>query len=454
MAELTPAEQLLLELVNRARLDPDGEAARYGIRVNADLPAGTLAGGARQPLAPNALLADAARNHSNWMITYDIFSHFGAGNSLPGDRMKAAGYIFSGTWNWGENVAWSGTTGAAGLEAFTLQLHRDLFLSPSHRFTLLNGEFRELGTGIASGKFTSGGTTYNAVMGDESFALSGPDAFITGVAIHDFDGDNFYDIGEAHAGVAVTVSQAGSVVDTGSTASAGGYAVAFAGGMVDVTFSGGGLAKDITVTVEAGNQNAKIDLVNSQTIMSSASATLGAGANHLVLLGAANINGTGNDQANMIYGNAGANVIQGLGGHDVLLGGDGNDVLLGGEGNDILFGGCGTDVLTGGAGQDRFDFNSKLEAGRTCGTCDHITDFTSGYDVINLSAIDARAHRGGNQAFHWIGKKDFHDKAGELHFKKTGWGATISGDLNGDGKADFYIHLDYLSHINRADIIL
>ena len=60
MAELTPYEQLLLELVNRARLNPNGEAARYGIHVNEDLPAGTLDSSVRQPLAPNSLLADAA----------------------------------------------------------------------------------------------------------------------------------------------------------------------------------------------------------------------------------------------------------------------------------------------------------------------------------------------------------------------------------------------------------
>ena len=436
MAELTPYEQLLLELVNRARLNPNGEAARYGIRVNEDLPAGTLDSSVRQPLAPNALLADAALDHSNWMIDNNIFSHFGAGNSLPGDRIKAAGYVFSGTWNWGENVAWQGTTGTPNLEAFTLQLHRDLFLSPNHRFNILNGEFRELGTGIASGRFTSGGATYNSVMATENFALSGPAKFITGVAINDLDGDNFYDIGEAHGGVIVTVTHGGSPHGSDATASAGGYAVSFAGGSADVTFSGGGLPTGVTVSIEAGDQNAKVDLVNTQTVLSSATAELGAGAVNLVLLGAANIAATGNALANMICGNVGANVLNGM------------------DGDDTLVGGYDGDILTGGAGRDTFDFNSRSESGRAWGTFDTVTDFTSSIDVIDLSTIDARTHVRGNQDFRWIGTKDFHHKAGELHYQRVGSNLVVSGDINGDGKADISIHLENVSGLSRGDFIL
>lgn len=436
MAELTPYDQLLLELVNRARLNPAGEAARFGIRVNQDLPAGTIAGGDRQPLAPNSLLSDAALGHSNWMLNNDVFSHFGSGNSLPGDRMEAAGYRFSGLWNWGENVAWRGTTGSVNLESFTQQLHRDLFLSPSHRFTMLNGEFREAGIAIASGRFSSGGATYNAVMATENFAVSGSQKFITGVAIYDADGDTFYDIGEAHAGVIVTVSQGEAQSNAGTTASAGGYAVAFTGGLVDVTFSGGGLANTVTVTIDAGNQNAKVDLVNSRTVLSSATAVLGDGAADLLLLGAANIDATGNAIANTLRGNAGMNVLRGL------------------EGNDTLIGGNDGDLLTGGEGRDRFDFNARSDSGRAWGTFDTITDFASGVDIIDLYNIDARTNIGGNQAFRWIGSSDFHNKAGELRFQKAGSTIIVSGDLNGDGKADLSIHFENLSGIARGDFIL
>ncbi len=34
MADATAREQLILEMINRARMDPEGEAARYGISLN------------------------------------------------------------------------------------------------------------------------------------------------------------------------------------------------------------------------------------------------------------------------------------------------------------------------------------------------------------------------------------------------------------------------------------
>ena len=51
MALQTAQEQLVLELINRARLDPAAEAARFGIALNEGLPAGTISTAAKQPLA-------------------------------------------------------------------------------------------------------------------------------------------------------------------------------------------------------------------------------------------------------------------------------------------------------------------------------------------------------------------------------------------------------------------
>src|SRR5262245_35764838 len=147
MAELTAHEQLLLELVNRARLDPAGEAARYGIDLNQGLAAGTISAAPKQVLAPNANLAAAAQNHSQWMLNNDVFDHTGAGGSDPGDRMRGAGYSFSGTWRWGENISWRGTTGALNLTANIASHHEGLFESAGHRQNIL-GDFREIGVGV------------------------------------------------------------------------------------------------------------------------------------------------------------------------------------------------------------------------------------------------------------------------------------------------------------------
>ncbi len=432
MAVLTAYEQLLLELVNRARLDPAGEAARYGITLNAGLAAGSLTAGAKQALAPNELLVSSARAHSQWMINTDIFSHTGSGGSDPGDRMGAAGYAFTGSWTWGENIAWSGTTGTPNLLNYTNDLHKNLFLSPGHRVNILEGDFRELGTGIVSGPFKSGATTYNAVMASENFATSGSNFFVTGVTIADLDGDNFYDIGEARSGI--TMSITGGTSDT--TAAAGGYAATFAGGTAGLTFSGGDLATSVSVTIAAGLQNAKVDLLDANEILSSVSIALGDGAVSLGLLGVAALRGTGNDVANVIRGNKGANALDGRGG------------------DDFITGGAGRDVLTGGSGADKFDFNASTDSAKNATYRDHVTDFLRGADKIDLSTIDAMAGATGNQAFKWIATQAFHHKAGELHYVRSGANVIVEGDVNGDAKVDFQIQLNGVSALAAADFIL
>ena len=65
MAGFTAHEQLMLELINRARLDPAGEAARYGIALNEGLASGTISSTPKQVLAGNEQLGAAAVRHSN-----------------------------------------------------------------------------------------------------------------------------------------------------------------------------------------------------------------------------------------------------------------------------------------------------------------------------------------------------------------------------------------------------
>ena len=108
---LTAAEQYLLELINRARLDPLSEAARYGLSLNANVLSANISGASKSVLAFNPLLEDSATAHSQWMLDQDIFSHTGVDGSDPGHRMTEAGYAFFGTWSWRENLAWAGSTG-------------------------------------------------------------------------------------------------------------------------------------------------------------------------------------------------------------------------------------------------------------------------------------------------------------------------------------------------------
>lgn len=434
MATFSAQEQLMLELVNRARLDPNAEAKRLGITLNQGIAAGSITAAAKQPLAGNTLLNDAARAHSQWMIDHDVFDHTGAGGTSPFQRMTTAGY--TGFTAAGENIAFRGTTGTLPFTNFVAMQHDDLFLSVhGHRENILEPGFREIGIGAMTGVFSDGTGDYNSVLTTQDFGTRSSNPIVTGVAYDDtVVNDNFYSVGEGHSGITVTVAQTTSHAT--ATEAAGGYAVTAAAGVADVTFSGGGLATDVTVGLTIGSANVKIDLVDGHTIQSSASVTLEAGAKNLNLLGIASINGTGNALANVING------------------GSGNNKLVGGDGNDTLAGGLGADVLKGGAGADKFDFNKIIESGLTSATRDSIQGFQRGTDDIDLRTLDAKAGVSGNQAFTFIGAHAFHHAKGELRIVDTGPNIRVEGDTTGDGHADFQIMVTGIGSLAKGDFLL
>lgn len=260
MAEFNAFEIYMLQLVNRARLDPAGEAARYGIDLNQGLAAGTISATPKQPLVPNPLLHDSARAHSQWMLDADIFSHTGAGGSQPFNRMVAAGYLFTPPYAAGENIAFSGTTGTLGqLASYIEDQHRGLFLSPGHRTNIENDSYREIGIAQVTGAFTQGNLTYNASMVTQNFAFTGTASFLGGVIYNDLDLDNFYDPGEGIAGVTIRIN--GTAVAT-STA-AGAYYLPLANGTHALQMDGGGLSGVFATSVTMAGANLQ---VNARTV--------------------------------------------------------------------------------------------------------------------------------------------------------------------------------------------
>ncbi len=255
MATFSAQEQLMLELVNRARLDPNAEAKRQGITLNQGIAPGSITSAAKQPLAPNSELNDSARGHSQWMIDTDTFSHTGAGGSSFDQRMSAAGYtpILTG----GENIAFRGTTGTLPFTSFVTLQHGDLFKSiTGHRENILDPDFREIGIGAMIGVFTDG-IDYNSVLTTQNFGTRSSAPIVTGVAYDDtVVNDDFYSVGEGRSGITVTVAQA--VDHATATQTAGGYAVTAASGAADVTFSGGGLATDVTVGLTIASSNVRL----------------------------------------------------------------------------------------------------------------------------------------------------------------------------------------------------
>ncbi|AZB66445.1 calcium-binding protein [Cereibacter sphaeroides] len=141
----------------------------------------------------------------------------------------------------------------------------------------------------------------------------------------------------------------------------------------------GGRGNDTYIT-DSGDTIKELAGGGRDTVLSQASATLGANVEDLVLTGTGALKGFGNGLANKMTGSADANLMEGRGGADTLIGLRGQDTLGGGAGNDRLLGGTGKDVLTGGAGADVFVFDSALGAANA----DRITDFSVGDDTIHL----------------------------------------------------------------------
>jgi serralysin len=377
---LTAAEQYLLELINRGRLDPMAEARRYDVGLNDGLAPGTIDAAARQVLAPDDDLAQAAAGHSSWMLQADVFSHTGASGSSPGARATGAGYSWSTV---GENIAFWGTTASSFDMTAAIETHHEgLFRSAGHRANLMNDGFREIGVAQERGQFTyQGGATYTASMLTELFGRSGSSVFVTGVTYADRDGNQFYGVGEGVSGVSFT---SGSARDTSEAA--GGYALAVSpSAETAVTGQVGDLIFAFSVDTRPGN--VKIDIVNAREVHASGTIDLDRGLSSVRLLGVGDIDATGTDGADRLVGNLGDNVLtggrgddllRGLSGDDTLRGSSGDDILRGHDGRDALYGGSGDDTLSGGdfadalyggTGADEFRFSKG-------GTGDVIHDFS------------------------------------------------------------------------------
>jgi Ca2+-binding RTX toxin-like protein len=144
-----------------------------------------------------------------------------------------------------------------------------------------------------------------------------------------------------------------------------------------------------------------------------------------------------------LHGNDADNTLTDRGGSNALFGEAGSDHLIGAGGNDILNGGTGQDTLDGGAGRDRFDFTSINDIPVGALNRDTISDFEQGQDTLHFGRMDANALRSGNQAFAFIGDAAFTGTAGQLRYEQATDGVSpltiVSGDVNGDGVADFEV---------------
>lgn len=331
---LTPAEQLFLEQINRARLDPEAEAARFGIGLNDptppdsgdepadDGPEETLTGEARQPLAHNALLSEASENHSDDMVEREYFDHVSPDDSYPQDRADDVGYE-GGV---GENLAQMASTGDLSLEeAVTTGLphpsdpkpphHEGLFLSAGHRVNMLNEQYREFGVAqVADTRTNKDGVEYNYSIITNKFGIPADDkVFLTGVVFNNGDYEPFYSIGSGRGAFDIAAGDAST-----TTWAAGGYSLAVdSDPAVTVTLGQG--ANATTVTVDLSGSNVKLDLLNGERLLTSGDVVLGSGALDVQMLGTADNSVTGNGEGNFFYVGRGDNTLFGGGGIDTAV---------------------------------------------------------------------------------------------------------------------------------------
>jgi hypothetical protein len=259
---MSPFEQLMLELINRARANPAAEAARFGIGLNEGVaPEDTISTAAKQPLAPNQNLLNAIRDHLEWLAPQNlngIDPHTGQGGSTLGGRANAAGY--TGWSNLGENLSWSG--GTSGNQASSVIAHHQLLfvdaniVGRGHRVNMLNPTYKEIGSGVHN---------QNRFMTGQDFGRRNGDSFLTGIVYSDaLVDDDFYTVINAstHEGIAgatiVATNNSTSQQFTTTSGTSGNFALRLPNGTYTVTATGPGNFDSFDVTINGSN--VKVDL--------------------------------------------------------------------------------------------------------------------------------------------------------------------------------------------------
>lgn len=379
----TNEEQLMLQLINRARENPyqemvalfntgqnniDGAVSYFN--VNQSLALSQVQNvSAVAPVVWNTGLANSADNHSNLMIQYDQQAHFLPGEPGLIERFENGGFVFNGG-GAAENIF------AYSQDA--LHAHAGFYIDwgngpggiqdpAGHRDTILSASMTQVG--LAMSPVPASNNVIGPYAVTQHFAYSGAyGAAIAGVAIDDQDNDSFYDIGEGLGGISITATGASGTFST-TTWGSGGYTLYVPAGSYTVTFSGNAIGADQSFNVNVGNSNVTVDaFAQSQGGTGSGGASSGddflsgtPGADFISLLAGNDryFAGGGNDTVNgdadndRLFGDGGSDTLNGNSGSDKLFGGAQGDLLNGGSENDTVTGNDGNDTLNGDGGDDK-----------------------------------------------------------------------------------------------------
>jgi Cysteine-rich secretory protein family len=270
----TVEEQYTLELMNRARANPNAEGIRLVDTPDPDVQSAIgffsiskslvksqfATYPSRPPLAFHPKLIDCARGHSTDMKNNDFQSHSGSNGSSMTNRINGVGY--SGWTGIGENVFSYAKNMWHAHAGFNIDWGADNQVTLGHRKNIMNYEgalYTEVGVGVMEDNNPA--TQVGKYIVTHNFGARG-DKYVTGVAYKDNNNNGFYDMGEGLAGIKVELSK-GNFFATTSTS--GGYAIPVTGltGSVTVTATGAGLGGVVTKTVSLQGQNVKVDITSA-----------------------------------------------------------------------------------------------------------------------------------------------------------------------------------------------
>ncbi|MBV8881747.1 MAG: CAP domain-containing protein, partial [Planctomycetaceae bacterium] len=269
----TDDEQLVLEMINRARANPFAEGTRLGIDIREGLSSTEQNFvQAMPPLAFNPLLIGTARAHSQDMHDRNFFAHDNPDGKSPFDRMTAAGYSWTRA---GENIAVTSAFNgsAAGLE--DLLMVDSSVAGRGHRTNLLDilpppPTFlvrREVGIGYYTNSTASTQGWRTFITQDFGRRSQGP--FLVGVVFDD-SSSGFYAKTKGKSGVTISHDKGASFAVSSAS---GGYACLLptsTSGVVTVTPAAGtsGISWPATIMKKRflTGENLKVDFTTSDAV--------------------------------------------------------------------------------------------------------------------------------------------------------------------------------------------
>jgi Ca2+-binding RTX toxin-like protein len=317
-------------------------------------------------------------------------------------------------------IAWSDqSTGAVRGQIFDARVSPVNLAGTNGEDELVGTGFDDTMDGAANADSLEGGDGNDRLLGDE-----GRDTLVGGDGDDRLDGGAEFDVLDGGNGNDTVIGGEGNDDLTGG---AGDDTISAGGGIDDMA---GGTGNDVYFVEDDTDSVEELASQGIDTVVVAFDYTLDANVENLTLTGDDNENATGNGLNNVIYGNNGNNLLDGLAGSDTMNGGSGADTMIAGAGKDLM---------TGGGGLDRMVFKSLSDSGTGFAARDVINTFAHG-DKVDLSALDANSKIAGNQAFTFV--QNFSGAAGQLQWDQTApTGYLVSGDVNGDGAADFSLQI-------------